>query len=68
MWLVDSNHEDEDNLPEALAAISAESATKSGSNSSLDRQIQPPIYPQVTPSKTLLSLSPSRSFFLSISL
>ncbi|CAL8290821.1 unnamed protein product [Merluccius merluccius] len=42
------NHEDEDNLPEALAAISAESTTKSGSNSSLDKQIQPPIYPQVT--------------------
>ncbi|XP_029928633.1 band 4.1-like protein 4B [Myripristis murdjan] len=41
------NHEDEDNLPEALAAISSQSTGKSGSNSSLDKQIQPPIYPQV---------------------
>ncbi|KAK7886773.1 hypothetical protein WMY93_026394 [Mugilogobius chulae] len=41
------NHEDEDNLPEALAAISSESAAKSGSNGSLDQQIQPSIYPQV---------------------
>ncbi|KAM3872714.1 band 4.1-like protein 4B [Diretmus argenteus] len=41
------NHEDEDNLPEALAAISSQSMGKSGSNSSLDKQIQPPIYPQV---------------------
>ncbi|XP_053743459.1 band 4.1-like protein 4B isoform X1 [Synchiropus splendidus] len=38
------NHEDEDNLPEALAAIST---AKSGSSSSLDKQIQPSIYPQV---------------------
>ncbi|KAM3614813.1 uncharacterized protein V6R79_019257 [Siganus canaliculatus] len=41
------NHEDEDNLPEALAAISSQSAGKSGSSSSLDKQIQPSIYPQV---------------------
>ncbi|XP_071385308.1 band 4.1-like protein 4B isoform X2 [Centroberyx affinis] len=41
------NHEDEDNLPEALAAISSQSTGKSGSSSSLDKQIQPPIYPQV---------------------
>ncbi|KAK9513770.1 hypothetical protein VZT92_027276 [Zoarces viviparus] len=41
------NHEDEDNLPEALAAISSESAGKSGSTSSLDKQIQPSIFPQV---------------------
>ncbi|XP_022070412.2 band 4.1-like protein 4B isoform X1 [Acanthochromis polyacanthus] len=41
------NHEDEDNLPEALAAISSESTAKSGSSSSLDKQIQPSIYPQV---------------------
>ncbi|KAM9851454.1 band 4.1-like protein 4B [Aulostomus maculatus] len=41
------NHEDEDNLPEALAAISAQSTAKTGSNSSLDKQIQPSIYPQV---------------------
>ncbi|XP_017280581.1 band 4.1-like protein 4B isoform X2 [Kryptolebias marmoratus] len=40
------NHEDEDNLPEALAAISSQSAGKSGSSSSLDKQIQPSIYPQ----------------------
>lgn len=43
-----SNHEDEDNLPEALAAISSQSTGKSGSTSSLDKQIQPSIYPQVT--------------------
>lgn len=42
-----SNHEDEDNLPEALAAISSQSMAKSGSSSSLDKQIQPSIYPQV---------------------
>ncbi|CAG11918.1 unnamed protein product, partial [Tetraodon nigroviridis] len=42
------NHEDEDNLPEALAAISSQSTGKSGSTSSLDKQIQPSIYPQVT--------------------
>ncbi|XP_030225807.1 band 4.1-like protein 4B [Gadus morhua] len=54
------NHEDEDNLPEALAAISAESATKSGSNSSLDRQIQPPIYPQVDNKMPTLELGSSR--------
>ncbi|XP_027868406.1 band 4.1-like protein 4B isoform X2 [Xiphophorus couchianus] len=41
------NHEDEDNLPEALAAISSQSAGKSGSSSSLDKQIQPSIYPQL---------------------
>ncbi|XP_071325261.1 band 4.1-like protein 4B isoform X1 [Trachinotus anak] len=41
------NHEDEDNLPEALAAISSQSTGKSGSISSLDKQIQPSIYPQV---------------------
>ncbi|XP_035862649.1 band 4.1-like protein 4B isoform X2 [Sander lucioperca] len=41
------NHEDEDNLPEALAAISSQSIAKSGSTSSLDKQIQPSIYPQV---------------------
>ncbi|XP_061572780.1 band 4.1-like protein 4B isoform X2 [Cololabis saira] len=41
------NHEDEDNLPEALAAISSQSTGKSGSSSSLDKQIQPSIYPQV---------------------
>ncbi|XP_028983743.1 band 4.1-like protein 4B isoform X2 [Betta splendens] len=41
------NHEDEDNLPEALAAISSQSTAKSGSSSSLDKQIQPSIYPQV---------------------
>ncbi|XP_059194408.1 band 4.1-like protein 4B isoform X2 [Centropristis striata] len=40
------NHEDEDNLPEALAAIS-QSTGKTGSTSSLDKQIQPSIYPQV---------------------
>ncbi|XP_061811159.1 band 4.1-like protein 4B isoform X2 [Nerophis lumbriciformis] len=41
------NHEDEDDLPEALAAMSCESTAKSGSSSSLDKQIQPSIYPQV---------------------
>ncbi|XP_044063192.1 band 4.1-like protein 4B isoform X2 [Siniperca chuatsi] len=41
------NHEDEDNLPEALAAISSECTGKAGSTSSLDKQIQPSIYPQV---------------------
>ena len=45
--LLVSNHEDEDNLPEALAAISSQSTGKSGSTSSLDKQIQPSIYPQV---------------------
>ncbi|XP_062395365.1 band 4.1-like protein 4B isoform X2 [Sardina pilchardus] len=40
------NHSDEDDLPEALAAISSQSSMgKSGSISSLDKQIQPPIYP-----------------------
>ncbi|XP_059363870.1 band 4.1-like protein 4B isoform X2 [Carassius carassius] len=40
------NHSDEDDLPEALAAISSEcNIGKSSSNSSLDKQIQPPIYP-----------------------
>ncbi|XP_033836363.1 band 4.1-like protein 4B [Periophthalmus magnuspinnatus] len=47
------NHEDEDNLPEALAAISSESTAKSGSTGSLDRQIQPSIYPQVENMPTL---------------
>ncbi|CAB1334661.1 unnamed protein product [Coregonus sp. 'balchen'] len=42
------NHEDEDNLPEALAAISSRSTGKSGSNNSLDNQTQPSIYPQET--------------------
>lgn len=46
-FLLASNHEDEDNLPEALAAISSQSTGKSGSTSSLDKQIQPSIYPQV---------------------
>lgn len=41
------NHEDEDNLPEALAAISSQSTGRLGSSSSLDKQIQPSIYPQV---------------------
>ncbi|XP_061572781.1 band 4.1-like protein 4B isoform X3 [Cololabis saira] len=45
------NHEDEDNLPEALAAISSQSTGKSGSSSSLDKQIQPSIYPQRRGSK-----------------
>ncbi|XP_035381742.1 band 4.1-like protein 4B isoform X1 [Electrophorus electricus] len=40
------NHSDEDDLPEALAAISSESSMgRSTSNSSLDKQVQPPIYP-----------------------
>ncbi|XP_022535395.2 band 4.1-like protein 4B isoform X2 [Astyanax mexicanus] len=40
------NHSDEDDLPEALAAISSESSMgKSTSSSSLDKQVQPPIYP-----------------------
>ncbi|XP_043118013.1 band 4.1-like protein 4B isoform X3 [Puntigrus tetrazona] len=40
------NHSDEDDLPEALAAISSQcSMGKSSSNSSLDKQVQPPIYP-----------------------
>ncbi|XP_048116193.1 band 4.1-like protein 4B isoform X2 [Alosa alosa] len=40
------NHSDEDDLPEALAAISSQSSMgKSGSINSLDKQIQPPIYP-----------------------
>ncbi|KAM9404704.1 band 4.1-like protein 4B [Salvelinus alpinus] len=42
------NHEDEDNLPEALAAISSRSTGKCGSNNSLDNQTQPSIYPQET--------------------
>lgn len=50
--LLVSNHEDEDNLPEALAAISSQSTAKSGSSSSLDKQIQPSIYPQVTHTHT----------------
>ncbi|KAM4600832.1 band 4.1-like protein 4B [Polymixia lowei] len=52
------NHEDEDNLPEALAAISSQSTGKSGSNSSLDKQIQPPIYPHVDSMPTLELGSP----------
>ncbi|CAK6960656.1 band 4.1-like protein 4B [Scomber scombrus] len=64
------NHEDEDNLPEALAAISSQSMAKSGSSSSLDKQIQPSIYPQVDnmPALELGSpccLSPSPSPHLS---
>ncbi|XP_016139005.1 band 4.1-like protein 4B [Sinocyclocheilus grahami] len=40
------NHSDEDDLPEALAAISSQcNMEKSSSNSSLDKQVQPPIYP-----------------------
>ncbi|XP_017308669.1 band 4.1-like protein 4B isoform X1 [Ictalurus punctatus] len=40
------NHSDEDDLPDALAAISSQSnMRRSTSNSSLDKQIQPPIYP-----------------------
>ncbi|KAK2815093.1 hypothetical protein Q7C36_023359 [Tachysurus vachellii] len=40
------NHSDEDDLPDALAAISSQSNMKrSTSNSSLDKQVQPPIYP-----------------------
>ncbi|XP_051574638.1 band 4.1-like protein 4B isoform X3 [Myxocyprinus asiaticus] len=40
------NHSDEDELPEALAAISSQcSLGKSTSSSSLDKQVQPPIYP-----------------------
>ncbi|KTG46097.1 hypothetical protein cypCar_00013560 [Cyprinus carpio] len=40
------NHSDEDDLPEALAAISSQcNMGKSSSNSSLDKQVQPPIYP-----------------------
>ncbi|XP_036394342.1 band 4.1-like protein 4B [Megalops cyprinoides] len=41
------NHSDEDDLPAALAAISSQSSTgKTASESSLDNQIQPPIYPK----------------------
>ncbi|XP_072572325.1 band 4.1-like protein 4B isoform X2 [Paramormyrops kingsleyae] len=41
------NHSDEDDLPAALAAISSQSsAGKTTSESSLDIQIQPPIYPK----------------------
>ncbi|XP_062842013.1 band 4.1-like protein 4B [Trichomycterus rosablanca] len=48
------NHSDEDDLPEALAAITSQSnMRKSTSSSSLDKQVQPPIYP---PQK---SVSPS---------
>ncbi|XP_061632418.1 band 4.1-like protein 4B [Phyllopteryx taeniolatus] len=54
------NHEDEDNLPEALAAISCESAAKSGSSGSLDQQIQPSIYPQVDNVPALEVASPCR--------
>ncbi|XP_030249722.1 band 4.1-like protein 4B [Sparus aurata] len=53
------NHEDEDNLPEALAAISSQSTGKSGSTSSLDKQIQPSIYPQVDNMPALELGSPS---------
>nr|XP_057939376.1 band 4.1-like protein 4B isoform X1 [Doryrhamphus excisus]XP_057939377.1 band 4.1-like protein 4B isoform X1 [Doryrhamphus excisus] len=52
------NHEDEDNLPEALAAISCESTAKSGSSSSLDKQVQPSIYPQVDNVPTLTGGGP----------
>lgn len=59
IYLLASNHEDEDNLPEALAAIASQSTGKSGSTSSLDKQIQPSIYPQVahTPTQTHLKTS-----------
>ncbi|XP_068612422.1 band 4.1-like protein 4B [Brachionichthys hirsutus] len=53
------NHEDEDNLPEALAAISSQSTKRFGSTSSLDRQIQPSIYPQVDNLPSLELGSPS---------
>uniref|UniRef100_A0A8C4DWW1 Erythrocyte membrane protein band 4.1 like 4B n=1 Tax=Dicentrarchus labrax TaxID=13489 RepID=A0A8C4DWW1_DICLA len=60
-----TNHEDEDNLPEALAAISSQSTGKSGSTSSLDKQIQPSIYPQVTHNLTHTHLkNPLRSVCL----
>ncbi|TSK20252.1 Band 4.1-like protein 4B [Bagarius yarrelli] len=40
------NHSDEDDLPDALAAISSQSnMRRTTSNSSLDKQVQPPIYP-----------------------
>lgn len=52
-----SNHEDEDDLPEALAAISSECTGKAGSSSSLDKQIQPSIYPQVTHTHTQTKLT-----------
>ncbi|XP_064181881.1 band 4.1-like protein 4B isoform X3 [Anguilla rostrata] len=49
------NHSDEDDLPEALAAISSQSSTgRTTSESSLDKQIQPPIYPK-PPAPPLLS-------------
>lgn len=57
LYLSYSNHSDEDDLPEALAAISSQcSMVKSSSNSSLDKQVQPPIYPPVR-----LFLSPDQS-------
>ncbi|XP_035490500.2 band 4.1-like protein 4B [Scophthalmus maximus] len=54
------NHEDEDNLPEALAAISSQSTGKSGSSGSLDKQIQPSIYPQMDNMPALELGSPCR--------
>ncbi|XP_061676789.1 band 4.1-like protein 4B [Syngnathoides biaculeatus] len=59
------NHEDEDNLPEALAAISCERTAKSGSSTSLDRQIQPSIYPQVDNVASPCRVSPLPSPHLS---
>ncbi|XP_020565837.1 band 4.1-like protein 4B isoform X1 [Oryzias latipes] len=54
------NHEDEENLPEALAAISSQSTGKSGSSGSLDKQIQPSIYPQADKMPSLELRSPCR--------
>ncbi|XP_061531258.1 LOW QUALITY PROTEIN: band 4.1-like protein 4B [Phycodurus eques] len=54
------DHGDEDNLPEALAAISCESAAQSGSSGSPDRQIQPSVYPQVDKVPALEVASPCR--------
>ncbi|KAL0985362.1 hypothetical protein UPYG_G00155950 [Umbra pygmaea] len=64
------NHEDEDNLPEALAAISSQSSGKCGSTNSLDKQTQPSIYPQVDMPKLALGSpccerTPSQSSLLS---
>ncbi|XP_050986928.1 band 4.1-like protein 4B isoform X2 [Labeo rohita] len=53
------NHSDEDDLPEALAAISSQcSMGKSSSNSSLDKQVQPPIYPPKDTQRLELDNSP----------
>ncbi|KAJ8345252.1 hypothetical protein SKAU_G00294450 [Synaphobranchus kaupii] len=53
---------DEDNLPAALAAISSQSSTgRTTSESSLDKQIQPPIYPKADlPTCCDHTLSPSK--------